>query len=249
MLRGWLAAGIATRVHVVEPGTPDLPDDPRVTRSADAAGVPGDLGPNVIVLAVKPQVMDEAVPPYRPFAASGALILSVAAGKTIRYLEDRVGPAAIVRAMPNTPAAIGKGISVMVANSAVDERGRALASALLSGVGEIAWVEEERLIDAVTAVSGSGPAYVFLLIEAMASAGEKLGLPTDLSMRLARQTVIGSGALAAASSESAAELRRAVTSPKGTTAAALDILMAEDGLGRLMERAIAAAARRSRELA
>jgi pyrroline-5-carboxylate reductase len=203
-----------------------------------------------VLLAVKPQQMAAVLPSYARFARPGTFFLSIAAGKTIGYLERHLGAgAAIVRAMPNTPAAVGRGISVACANPAVTAAQRAAATALLSAAGEVAWVEDEALIDPVTALSGGGPAYVFLLIECLAKAGAAAGLPEDLAMRLARVTVSGSGELARLSDEPAAVLRQNVTSPGGTTLEALKVLMAPDGLEPLLVKAIAAATRRSRELA
>jgi pyrroline-5-carboxylate reductase len=212
--------------------------------------LPASLKPDVIVFAVKPQALDDIAPGYRPYAEAGAVALSIAAGKTIAVFERHLGGrAAIVRTMPNTPAAVGRGITVACANGHVTAAQRALCQALLEAVGEVAWVEDEALLDPVTAVSGSGPAYVFLLIECLAEAGIAAGLPADLAQRLARATVIGSGELARLSDETAAQLRKNVTSPGGTTAAALEVLMGERGLRELMTRAVAAATRRSRELA
>lgn len=252
MLDGWRARGLTGGgVQVVEPSA-----DPRFAAMDgivvhDGPGtLPAGLAPGVVVLAVKPQSMDAVLPHYRRFAGPETVFLSIAAGKTIAYFERVLGHAAIVRAMPNTPAAVGEGMTVAVPNAAVLPPQRAACDALLSAVGEVAWVEDEGLIDAVTAVSGGGPAYVFLLIECLAEAGREAGLPADLAMRLARTTVAGSGALVRQSPEPAATLRRNVTSPNGTTQEALAVLMAADGgLQPLMTRAIAAATRRSRELA
>jgi len=206
--------------------------------------------PDVVVIAVKPQSTDAALPAYRPFADKGAAFLSIAAGRPIAYFERLFGSnARILRAMPNTPAAVHRGITVIAANARVDDRARARAETLLAAVGQVEWVEDEGLIDAVTAVSGSGPAYVFLLAECLAEAGRAAGLPDALAARLARATVAGAGELLHRSGESAEQLRKNVTSPGGTTAAALQVLMAEDGLKPLMTRAVAAATRRSRELA
>ena len=251
LLRGWRNRGLAQRYVVVEPG----PGAAAFAGEADVAAVaaadrlPADLKPDVIVFAVKPQVMGEVAPAYRRFAGD-ALFLSIAAGKTLGYFARQLGTAAaVVRAMPNTPAAIGRGIAVACASRAVAAPQRALAERLLGAVGEVGWVDDEALIDAVTAVSGSGPAYVFLLIECLAKAGVAAGLPEALATRLARATVAGSGELARLSAEPAARLRESVTSPGGTTRAALDVLMAPDGLEALLTRAVLAASRRSRELA
>jgi pyrroline-5-carboxylate reductase len=253
MLRGWLRRGVRTAdVTVVEPYAAALTDlaAQGVTVVGDAAQVPAGLAPSVVVVAVKPQTMDAAIAPLTRFARPGTVFLSIAAGKTIGYFERTFGgSAAIVRSMPNTPAAVGRGITVACANPNVTATQREQCDELLAAVGEVAWVEEEGLLDAVTAVSGGGPAYVFLLIECLAGAGTAAGLPADLAMRLARATVSGSGELARLSSEPAAVLRQNVTSPGGTTLEALKILMAPDGLQPLFTKAIAAATRRSRELA
>jgi pyrroline-5-carboxylate reductase len=251
LLRGWRGRQLAQRYVVVEPGpgAAAFAGHPDVTLAPSAERLPSDLQPDVIVFAVKPQVMGEVVPAYRRFVGT-PLFLSIAAGKTLGFFARHLGTAAsVVRAMPNTPAAIGRGIAVACANSAVAAAQRALAERLLGAVGEIGWVEDEALLDAVTALSGSGPAYVFLLIECLAKAGVAAGLPEDLALRLARATVAGSGELAGLSPEPAAQLRESVTSPGGTTRAALDVLMAPDGLQPLLTRAVLAAARRSRELA
>jgi pyrroline-5-carboxylate reductase len=252
LLHGWLAGGTAPDdVVVVEPQP--VPDSVRGAGAAivaDAHAVPAGFAPSVVVFAVKPQVMDEAVPPYRRHVASGATFLSIAAGRPIGYFEDVLGPGAgVVRAMPNTPAAIGCGITVACANANVPDSGRDSCDRLLRAVGDVAWIEDEGLMDAVTATSGSGPAYVFLLIESLAAAGVASGLPAPLAMQLARATVAGAGRLAGAADEAADVLRRNVTSPGGTTEAALKVLMADDGLEQLMIRAVDAATRRSRELA
>jgi pyrroline-5-carboxylate reductase len=249
LVKGWLAGNAADRIWAVEPADLSLAD-PRLHHLRDAAELPADLAPEVVVLAVKPQMMPEALPAYGRFAGPNTLFLSIAAGRTLAYLQQGLGPeAAVVRAMPNTPAAIGQGISVLVANPVATAAQRERAGTLMRAAGQVAWIDDDAQMDAVTAVSGSGPAYIFHLIETLAEAGRVAGLPADLAMQLARQTVVGSGALAGAAEESAAELRIAVTSPKGTTQAALDVLMAPDGLQPLMTRAVAAAARRSRELA
>lgn len=248
LLTGWRDQGIpAANIVVVEPARPSLD---AVTVVTDADSIPADFAPDVVVLAVKPQVMAGVLPPYRRFADQ-ALFLTIAAGKPIASFRAALGEtAAIIRAMPNTPAAVGRGITVCCAGAGVTADQRALASNLLAAVGEVGWVEEEARIDAVTALSGSGPAYVFLLVEAMAEAGAALGLDPVLAMQLARATVSGSGELLRLSSDDAASLRRAVTSPGGTTAAALAVLMdPAAGFGPLLEKALAAAETRSRELA
>jgi len=254
MMAGWLNGSLTPAdVLVVEPFEETrklLKDTLGVDSVADASGIPADAAPQTIVLAVKPQMMDEAIGDYARFAGPDCLFLSVAAGKTIAYFEEKLGPdAAIVRAMPNTPAAVGRGITVGYPNHLVSAAQRNWADELLRSVGEVAWVDDEGQIDAVTALSGGGPAYVFLLVEVMAQAGIDNGLPADLSMQLARATVAGAGELLYQASEEASTLRQNVTSPGGTTAEALKVLMADDALQPLMTKAIAEATRRSRELA
>jgi len=204
---------------------------------------------SVVVLAVKPQVAGEVAPPLKALMRPNTVAVSIMAGKTLRFLASALGDCALVRSMPNTPAAIGRGITVAVANAKVSAGQRALSDTLLRAVGAVEWVDDEGLIDAVTAVSGSGPAYVFLLAESLARAGAAVGLPADLAARLARATVSGSGELMHGSPLEAATLRQNVTSPGGTTAAALAVLMAPDGLDPLMAKAVVAATKRSKELA
>jgi pyrroline-5-carboxylate reductase len=253
LLAGWLRKGLApTDAWVVEPDAgrrEALVREHGVQAVAEAAAIPEGFQPRTLVVAVKPQAFEAALPPLRPRVGPETLVLSIAAGKTIATLARIFGAETpIVRVMPNTPAAVGRGASVLCANVRVDAARRAEAEALMAAVGETHWVADEELMHAVTALSGSGPAYVFLLIEALAAAGERLGLPADLAMRLARATVIGSAELARQSPAPAAQLRADVTSPGGTTAAALAVLMAEHGLQPLLDAALAAAARRSREL-
>jgi pyrroline-5-carboxylate reductase len=210
---------------------------------------PGDVGQvAALVVALKPQAFGEAGPGLKPFAGPAALVVSIMAGTTIAAITEACG-GNVVRAMPNTPAAIGRGITVAVAAKNVGAAQRAAADSLLRATGAVEWVEDEGLMDAVTAVSGSGPAYVFLLAEELARAGVEAGLPEALATKLARETVAGSGELLHRSDLSAGTLRQNVTSPGGTTAAALQVLMGADGLQSLMIRAIAAATRRSKELA
>src|SRR5215471_15403806 len=234
MLEGWLALGLSPRnVAVLEPQpTPEVAAlaarGLRLNPSADALR---DVA--AAVVAIKPQVAPEVTPALAPFMGAATVVVSIMAGRTLKFLADALPGAALVRAMPNTPAAIGRGITVAVGNARVSDAQRALVDALLSAVGAVEWVADEALMDAVTALSGSGPAYVFLLAEAMARAG----------------TVAGAGELLHRSPLDAATLRQNVTSPGGTTAAALEVLMAEGGLERLMTAAIAAATTRSRELA
>ncbi len=253
LLEGWLNDGLPPRqVSVIEPENPATEGlaGRGIRHLPSADGLGDGAPPDMIVLAVKPQVMGDVAPAYAAVAAN-ACVLSIAAGTTIAVLAGAVGSdTAIIRAMPNTPAAIGRGMTVLVANPRVSEPQRAIASRLLGAVGQVAWVEDEALMDPVTAVSGSGPAYVFLLIEAMTAAGIEAGLPAELALQLAEATVDGAGALATASDDPPEILRRNVTSPGGTTAAALNVLMRDgDGLPDLMREAVAAATARSRELA
>jgi pyrroline-5-carboxylate reductase len=249
MLDGWLARKLPPKKVVVLEPQPS-----KAIKALARRGVrinpKGKIG-NVaaLVVAVKPQSAPEALPPLAPLVGRKTVVVSIMAGRTLAFLERALPDAAIVRAMPNTPAAIGRGITVGVGNARAGASARKLAHALLSATGGVEWVKDEALMDAVTAVSGSGPAYIFLLAEAMARAGVAAGLPPALADRLARETVVGSGELLHRSTLPAATLRTNVTSPGGTTAAALDVLMAADGLGPLMTRAILAAARRGKELA
>lgn len=251
MLEGWLRRGIAPRqLMAVEPQpTKNLKALIRLGLKLNPKGAP-DAEAAAIVIAVKPQTAPEAVPPLAPYVGRVTLVLSIMAGRPLRFLAEKLPPnTAIVRAMPNTPAAIGRGITVAVGNAEVSARQRKLATGLLAAIGTVEWVDDESLMDAVTALSGSGPAYVFLLAEAMTKAGIAAGLPPALAARLARETVAGSGELLRRSTLDAATLRQNVTSPGGTTAAALEVLMGPGGFDVLLEKAIAAATRRSRELA
>lgn len=248
MLAGWRERGLAPSV-AVDPTMPAAPG-PEVTVVADAAAIPAGFRPAAVVLAVKPQNAAETLPLYARFAGGGAVMLSIMAGRTLAGMRALLGEgAAVVRAMPNTPAAVRQGVTVACPGPGVSAAQRALCDTLLAAIGSVAWVEDEGLIDPVTAVSGSGPAYVFLLAELMEQAGLEQGLPPELARKLARETVSGSGALLAASAEDAAQLRRNVTSPGGTTAAALSVLMDAQAMPAALSRAIAAATKRSRELA
>lgn len=249
LLSGWLAQGLdPKRVAVIDP---HLSDE---IRALAARGVRLNAETTTaddvaaLVLAVKPQTFGEAGPTLRPRIGPATLVVSIMAGTTIAALDAACG-GNIVRAMPNTPAAIGRGITVAVAAKGVNDRQRATADALLRATGAVEWIDDEALMDAVTAVSGSGPAYVFLLAEELARAGIAAGLPANLAARLARETVAGSGELLHRSGLDAATLRQNVTSPGGTTASALGVLMGENGLKELMTRAVAAATERSKELA
>jgi pyrroline-5-carboxylate reductase len=249
MLSGWLAQGLnPTRVEVIEPHPSEeiralAAKGVRLNPSANEIGAVATL-----VVALKPQTFAEAGAGLKPFAGADTLVVSIMAGTTIASLQKVCG-GSVVRAMPNTPAAIGRGITVAVAGNNVSAAQRAVADALLRATGSVEWVDDEKLMDAVTAVSGSGPAYIFLLAEELARAGVEAGLPPELATKLARETVAGSGELLHRSELASATLRQNVTSPGGTTAAALEVLMGEGGLQQLMIRAIAAATKRSKELA
>jgi pyrroline-5-carboxylate reductase len=256
LLQGWLASGFpASRIFVQEPSPPPEIAD-AIARAGIRTGTPPamDGPPQVILLAVKPQAMEQVLPTVAPLSGPDTVVLSIAAGRSIESMA-RAFPAdtAVIRAMPNTPAAIGRGITALCANAHTTQAQRTACERLLKASGETVWVEEEGLIDAVTAVSGSGPAYVFLLAECMAKAGRAIGLDAELAAKLARATVSGAGELLHQSQLGPDELRRNVTSPNGTTQAALDVLMGSAGAGHPMQeliaRAVEAAQRRARELA
>ena len=249
LLRGWLDVGVASGgITIVDPH----PDDALRALCATRGLALNPVEPSptaILILAIKPQLLDIAAPALARLVDAGALVLSILAGKTVADLAARLPTQAIVRAMPNTPAAVGRGATGAFASAGVSAAQRETADTLLSAVGSVEWLDDEALIDAVTAVSGSGPAYVFHMVESLGRAGVAAGLPADVALRLARATVEGAGALLAGdAATSAAKLRENVTSPGGTTAAALDVLMAPDGLGALMTRAVAAAKRRAGEL-
>jgi pyrroline-5-carboxylate reductase len=248
LANGWLSPAYAARtITVVDP-------HPAAQAAARAAGLRVSTGESaggadVVVVAVKPAQIAEALRAIPSGLASRAVFLSIVAGKTMTELAKSLGnDAAIVRAMPNTPAAIGQGVTALFARANVSEVQRRISADLMAAVGRVEWIEDEALMDVVTALSGSGPAYVFLLIECLTEAGRELGLSPDLAARLATETVAGAGAYARQAGQPAAELRRRVTSPNGTTQAALEVLQSEHGLEQLIRRAVSAAAKRSREL-
>ncbi|ODT74186.1 MAG: pyrroline-5-carboxylate reductase [Pelagibacterium sp. SCN 64-44] len=249
LARGWLEAGLPPNNLVLVDPEPsetarELAGDYGLVIHREASG----LEPNVLVLAVKPQIIGPVMEGVQPVLGPQTLVLSIAAGISIARLAAGLGSGRIIRSMPNTPAQIGKGISGAVAGPETAPQDRAVAEALLAAAGQVVWFDKEADLDVVTAISGSGPAYVFNLVEALAAAGVAQGLPEHVAMQLARQTVIGAAALMEADPAPASVLRQNVTSPNGTTAAALDVLMAGDGLTPLVERAVAAARRRSEEL-
>jgi pyrroline-5-carboxylate reductase len=250
LLEGWLRLGLDPKhVAVLEPQPSaqistlaqhglQLNPDPKALTNVAA-----------IVIALKPQVAAQAIPALAPLVSASTVVVSIMAGRTLQFLSGALPrPCAMVRAMPNLPASIGRGITVAVPLNASASQ-RELADRLLGAAGAVEWIEDEALMDAVTAVAGSGPAYVFLLAEALARAGQAAGLPPPLAAKLARETVAGSGELLHRSALDAAALRENVTSPGGTTAAALAVLMGQNGLAPLMNKAVAAATERSRELA
>jgi pyrroline-5-carboxylate reductase len=252
MLEAWLARGLPPALLSVmdpapAPGAAKLISARRIARDPQAPLIATHAA---IVLAVKPQMAPDVIPQVARFVGRDTVVISIMAGRTIGFLTKHLPKgAAIVRAMPNTPASIGRGITVAVPNARVNSGARDLANALLSATGPVEWIKNEKWMDAVTAVSGSGPAYVFLLAESLARAGTAVGLPKPLAARLARATVAGAGELLHRSDFDAAKLRENVTSPGGTTAAALKVLMSKSGMEALMKKAVAAATRRSRELA
>jgi pyrroline-5-carboxylate reductase len=246
MLQGWLADGLPpASVWVIDPNPSDWLRGTGVQINADLPEAPA-----IVLVAVKPQMMGEALPVLRDRGNGATLFVSVAAGTPISAFEEALGAQTpIVRAMPNTPAAVGRGITAIIGNAHATPEQLDLAEMLLQAVGQVVRLEGEEQMDAVTGLSGSGPAYVFHMIECMAKAGEAQGLAPALAMQLAQATVAGAGALAEAADETPAELRRNVTSPNGTTQAGLEVLMDEEaGLPPLMLRTVAAAADRSREL-
>ena len=252
LLAGWVDQGLPVdHMLVVEPAINDdlsgLPG--RVSAIKNVTDIAEDFNPGVVIFVIKPQIMGEIVPLYRRFKARNTVFLSIAAGIPIQFFEENLGAdSAVVRVMPNTPAAVRRGMSVLCANSNTDQIQQNLCAELMAAVGETAWLQEEGLMDAVTAVSGSGPAYVFHLIECLTQAAEDVGLEPDLAAHLALQTVSGAGVLARLSKDQAAQLRINVTSPGGTTQAALEVLMGENGLKPLMTAAVRAAENRGREL-
>lgn len=253
MLAGWLERGLDPRRIVVQDPAPPPAIAALLARHAiraEARLAARASPPAVLLMAVKPQVMEEVFPPLARLAGPATVVLSIAAGKTIASFEKHLPKgAAVVRSIPNTPASVGRGITVATANGAVTAKQKAMCDALLAAIGEVAWVDDEALIDPVTAVSGSGPAYVFHLAEALAAAGVAAGLAPDLAAKLARATVAGAGELLHRSDLPAATLRQNVTSPNGTTFAALQVLMGEKGLQPILTAAVLAATKRSRELA
>ncbi len=253
MLEGWLKAGLPGRsVTVIDPFVSDGMKAFCTMQGIALNPEPDSIAePDVLLLAIKPQTLNDAANAASKIAGPGTLVISIMAGKTIANMASQLPRAkAIIRTIPNTPAAVGRGITAATASRTAGPSDRAVADALLSAIGRVVWVEDEGLIDAATAVSGSGPAYVFLLAECLAEAGIAIGLPPDIAMALARSTVEGAGELMHAEPRTdPAQLRKNVTSPNGTTAAALAILMAEDGLQPILSKAVAAAKRRASELA
>jgi pyrroline-5-carboxylate reductase len=245
MLQGWLDTGLSPcAVHIIDPAPSDWLRSTGVNLNGDLPEAPA-----VLMIAVKPQMMEEALPQVAGFGGGGTLILSVAAGTPIQAYQQSFGPGTrIVRSMPNTPAAVGKGITAIVGNAEASAADLDLAEAMLSAIGQVVRLATEAQIDAVTGISGSGPAYIFYMIDTLAAAARAEGLPEEMAMHLAKATVAGAGVLAEQSEETPEQLRINVTSPNGTTQAGLEVLMGENGLAPLMRRTVAAATARSREL-
>ncbi len=251
LLQGWLNAGLdATQFYVQEPNPDAALADLEVHLNVDT-GALQEAAPSVIILAIKPQVAVDVLPFIALLAAPETLVVSLMAGVSINTMSDLLGgEAAFVRTMPNTPAAMGDGMTALYASSGTQDAQKETAQALLAAVGQTVWLDNEKSIDAVTAISGSGPAYVFHMVEALAAAAVNLGLPQDMAAQLAAQTVIGSAAMLRDDGADPRQLRVNVTSPGGTTEAALDVLMGDTGgLVDLMRRATQAAAARAGELA
>jgi len=251
IMGGWLAQGLApSHIRAIDPGD-------AAQKACDAVGVScldsiddldTEFQPDAVMFAVKPQMIAEAAPSFVRFATN-ALLVSIVAGTTITWFEEVFGvEASVLRVMPNTPALVQSGITALFANSAASTQQRDMGQSMFEAVGETVWLENEDHLDAVTAVSGSGPAYIFLLMEVMARAGREVGLPEETANKLARKTVEGAALLASQSDLDPASLRKNVTSPGGTTAAALEVLMGEPGMEELFKRAIKAATERGREL-
>ncbi len=249
LARGWMAGGLRPdRLVLVDPKPAEQAVAFATEHGVRLLDSPLGVLTQVLVLAVKPQIIGAVMAEIQPVVGGYTLVVSIAAGISLARLSEGLGTERVVRTMPNTPAQLGKGITGAVALGAITQADRQTADALLKAAGEVVWFDDEAMIDAVTAVSGSGPAYVFNMVEAMAAAGEKQGLTPAQAMQLARATVIGAAALLEADAAPAAVLRQNVTSPNGTTAAALAVLMAPGGLGPLMDRAVDAARKRSEEL-
>lgn len=249
LMQGWLGAGVsAAQIMVQEPAPSDALRAAGVTLNPDAATLESHP-PAIVILAVKPQMIEAVLPDLAAQLGGAPLVLSLMAGVPVATMRALLGDGAYVRTMPNTPASIGKGMTALYADANVDASQKDISAALLAAVGKTVWLESEKMIDAVTAISGSGPAYVFHLVEALQAGAQALGLAEETSRQLAVQTIIGAAAMLAEPNGEAAELRRNVTSPGGTTEAALDVLMGENGLGELMRRATQAAANRAQELA
>ena len=249
LARGWIEAGLpASSLVLVDPQPGEA-----TRRFSEAAGVelrsePPARPPAVLILAIKPQMMGDVLPRLRPLVGPHTLVVSIAAGISMARIAEGLGTQRVIRTMPNTPAQIGQGISGAYAGAGVDAADRHAAEALLRAAGEVVWVDSEAAIDGITAVSGSGPAYVFHFVEALAAAARQQGFDEAQAMRLARQTVIGAAALMAADATAVDVLRQNVTSPKGTTEAGLAVLMGPEGLTPLLEKTVTAARRRSEEL-
>jgi pyrroline-5-carboxylate reductase len=251
LLEGWLKQGLdPATIFVQDPAPHDA-----LTALAKKHGIAASDAPElpeppaVILVAVKPDIVEKLLPELEPMIGERTVILSIAAGRRLESLSRQLPPGtALVRAMPNTPSSVGRGMTVAIANASVTAKQKQECDALLSAVGEVIWIEDESMLDAVTGISGSGPAYVFLFAECLEEAGVAAGLPHDIAKQLARATVAGAGELLRQSDHEPEELRKNVTSPKGTTAAALDVLMGKNGMQHLLIRAVAAAAKRSREM-
>ena len=250
MLKGWIANGMSPEnITVLDPAISEQVKSSFLKSRIWHAETPvGVSAPDVLILAIKPQMMGQVLPTLSGLIKENTVVVSVAAGTTLSTISDALGDVAAIRVMPNTPSLVLRGMSVGCANAMATEAQRNHVDALMSAVGMVEWVDDEKLIDAVTAVSGSGPAYVFHLAECMAEAGVKTGLPEQLAMTLAVQTIAGAGELLRLSDDKPATLRKNVTSPNGTTAAALEVLMGESGMSELLTKAIMAAKKRSEEL-
>lgn len=250
MLKGWVDNGMQPdNITVLDPSISEPVKNTLVKSNIRHVETPqGVAAPDVLILAIKPQMMEKVLPTLGMLVSEKTVVVSVAAGTKLSTISDALGEVAAVRVMPNTPALVLRGMSVGCANAVTSDKQRSHVDALMNAIGKMEWVEDEKLIDAVTAVSGSGPAYVFHLAECMAEAGVKAGLPNKLAMTLAIETISGAGELLRLSDDTPATLRKNVTSPNGTTAAALDVLMGKNTMQELFAKAIMAAKKRSEEL-
>jgi len=255
ILSGLLDKGLKkSAIYIVDPFLDLIKSNftalPTKSFNESLSDLDNSMNPSIVIIAVKPQVMDKTLTDLKVLNLTKTVILSVAAGKTLKYFEDKLGyEQAIIRGMPNTPISVGEGVTVCCPNNQITQSQKKLCDTLLGTVSSVEWIMDETLMDAVTALSGSGPAYLFYMVEAMAAAGQAMGLSGELSEKLALDTICGAGILLKTSKLSPTELRKDVTSPGGTTSAALEIMMGEAGLAKILRQAMQKAKARSKEMA